>query len=98
MALAVGNLLDTGCEKHRIQCDFLHLFNPFKPDFHRIKKSQQVNESTGQRVIGYRGGIGDNGFFNGLNRFFRDNNSLAATQVGLVGPKKTRKPVDLLTC
>ena len=37
MALAVGNLLDTGCEKHRIQCDFLHLFNPFKPDFHRIK-------------------------------------------------------------
>ena len=44
MALAVGNLLDTGCEKHRIQCDFLHLFNPFKPDFHRIKKSQQVNE------------------------------------------------------
>ena len=26
MALSVGNLLDTGCEKHRIQCDFLHLF------------------------------------------------------------------------
>ena len=33
MALSVGNLLDTGCEKRRIQCDFLHLFNPFKPDF-----------------------------------------------------------------
>ena len=81
MALSVGNILDTGCEKHRIQCDFLHLFNPFKPDlhpissiyilsilmlflhlfnplkpdFHRFSKSQQVNESTGQRVIGYRG-------------------------------------------
>ena len=41
---------------------FLHLFYPLKPDFHRFKKSQQVNESTGQRVIGYRGKIGDNGF------------------------------------
>ena len=37
MALSVGNLLDTGCEKHRIQCDFLHLFNPLKPYLHRIK-------------------------------------------------------------
>ena len=41
---------------------FLHLFYPLKPDFHRFKKSQQVNESTGQRVIGYRGKIGGNGF------------------------------------
>ena len=55
MALSVGNLLDTGCEKPLIQCDFLHLFNPLKPDLHRFKKSQQVNESTSQRVIGYRG-------------------------------------------
>ena len=34
MALAVGNLLDTGGgAKHLIQCDFLHLFYPLKPDF-----------------------------------------------------------------
>ena len=33
MALSVGNLLDTGCEKHRIQCDLSHLFYPLKPDF-----------------------------------------------------------------
>ena len=37
MALSVGNLLDTGCEKHRIQCDLSHLFYPLKPDLHRIK-------------------------------------------------------------
>ena len=55
MALSVGNLLDTGCEKHRIQCDLSHLFYPLKPYLHRFLKSQQVNESTGQRVIGYRG-------------------------------------------
>ena len=33
MALAIGNLLGTGGEKYLIQCDFLHLFYPLKPDF-----------------------------------------------------------------
>ena len=33
MALAVGNLLDTGGEKHRFNPIFLHLFYPLKPDF-----------------------------------------------------------------
>ena len=37
MALVVGNLLDTGCEKHLIQCDLSLLFYPLKPDLHRIK-------------------------------------------------------------
>ena len=54
MALVVGNLLGIGGAKHPNPI-FLHLFYPLKPDFHRLKKSQQVNESTGQRVIGYRG-------------------------------------------
>ena len=33
MALAVGNLLDTGRAEHRFNPIFLHLFNPLKPDF-----------------------------------------------------------------
>ena len=37
MALAIGNLLDTGGRaKHRFNAIFLHLFNPLKPDFHRF--------------------------------------------------------------
>ena len=71
MALAIGNLLDTGGRaKHRFNAIFLHLFYPLKPDFHRFKKSQQVNESTGQRVIGYRGRNRVIMDFNGLNRVF----------------------------
>ncbi len=34
MALAIGNLLDTGRAKHRFNAIFLHLFYPLKPDLH----------------------------------------------------------------
>ena len=38
MALAVGNLLDTGGgAKHRFNAIFLHLFYPLKSNLHRIK-------------------------------------------------------------